>query len=67
MGREHRRAHPRPFATSTSKDEIALFQIANQFDLRHRGADQRDDYAEAYLDWIFWWYLVVCRINSDLS
>ena len=40
-----------------SKDEGALFAIANGFDLRHRRADQRGDYAEDFLDWIFWWYL----------
>jgi hypothetical protein len=33
-----------------SKDEGALFSIANQFALRHRRADQRADYADAYLD-----------------
>lgn len=37
------------------KDEGTLFEIANRFDLRHRRADQRGDYDEAFLDWIFWW------------
>jgi hypothetical protein len=49
-----------------SGDESALFQIANQFDLRHRRADQRDDYAEAYLDWIFWWYLGTLELTNQL-
>ncbi|HWL41565.1 MAG TPA: hypothetical protein VNQ73_01380 [Ilumatobacter sp.] len=40
-----------------SKDESALFQIANQFDLRHRKADQMADYGDEYLDWLFHWYL----------
>src|SRR5699024_6355549 len=40
-----------------SKDEGALFQIANKFGIRHRGADQRTDYADEYLDWLFQWYL----------
>ena len=40
-----------------SKDEQALFQIANKFDLRHRKADQMADYGDDYLDWIFHWYL----------
>jgi hypothetical protein len=40
-----------------SKDESALFQIANQFDLRHRKADQMTDYGDEYLDWLFHWYL----------
>jgi hypothetical protein len=49
-----------------SKDENALFQIANEFALRHRRADQRDDYAEAYLDWIFWWYLGTVELTNQL-
>lgn len=40
-----------------TKDEGALFQIANQFDIRHRGAAQRRNYPDEYLDWIFHWYL----------
>ena len=28
-----------------AKDEQALFEIANQYDVRHRKADQRGDYA----------------------
>ena len=40
-----------------TKDEGALFQIANQFDLRHRKADQMVDYGDEYLDWLFHWYL----------
>ncbi len=47
-----------------SKDEGALFQIANDFDLRHRNADQRSDYDDAYLEWIFYWYLgTVCLVG----
>ena len=49
-----------------SKDEGALFQIANQFDIRHRGADQQRDYEEAYLDWIFWWYLGTVELTDRL-
>lgn len=49
-----------------SRDENALFQIANEFDLRHRRADQRDDYADAYLDWIFWWYLGTLELTNQL-
>lgn len=40
-----------------SKDEGALFQIANQFEIRHRNADQRTTYPDEYLDWLFHWYL----------
>ncbi len=49
-----------------TKDEGALFQIANQFDLRHNKADQQRDYDEAYLDWIFWWYLSTLDLTDQL-
>ena len=39
------------------RDEGALFDIANKFDLRHRRADQMTNYGDEYLDWIFHWYL----------
>lgn len=50
-----------------SKDEGALFQIANQFDIRHKNADQRSDYDDAYLDWLFWWYLATVDLMTHLS
>lgn len=49
-----------------SKDEGALFQIANQFAIRHRNADQRADYAEDYLDWIFWLFLATVELTDRL-
>jgi len=49
-----------------SKDEGALFQIANQFSIRHQNADQRSDYDEAYLDWLFWWYLGTVELTNRL-
>ena len=48
------------------KDEGALFEIANRFDLRHRRADQRGEYDEAFLDWIFWWYLSTVELTNRL-
>ncbi|MFI7246365.1 hypothetical protein [Streptomyces qinglanensis] len=48
------------------KDEGALFEIANRFDLRHRRADQRGEYDEAFLDWIFWWYLATVDLTDRL-
>ncbi|MEU3907241.1 hypothetical protein AB0F20_26050 [Streptomyces goshikiensis] len=48
------------------KDEGALFEIANRFDLRHRRADQRGEYDEAFLDWIFWWYLGTVELTNEL-
>jgi len=48
------------------KDEGALFDIANNFDLRHRRTDQRGDYDEAFLDWLFWWYLGTLDLTDRL-
>ena len=48
------------------KDEGALFQIANEFDLRHSGERQRPDYEDAYLDWIFWWYLATVELTDRI-
>jgi hypothetical protein len=49
-----------------SKDEGALFQIANQFAIRHRRADQHGDYPDAYLDWIFWCYLATVELTDRI-
>ncbi|WP_326569922.1 hypothetical protein OIE69_42880 [Actinacidiphila glaucinigra] len=48
------------------KDEGALFEIANRFDLRHRRADQLGDYDDVFLDWIFWWYLATVELTNRL-
>ncbi|MDX8028632.1 hypothetical protein SK803_00345 [Lentzea sp. BCCO 10_0856] len=50
-----------------SKDEGALFQIANQFDLRHQNEKQLSGYDVAFLDWIFWWYLATIELVNRLS
>lgn len=47
-------------------DEGALFEIANRYDLRHRRPDQRNDYDEVFLDWIFWWYLATVELTNRL-
>jgi hypothetical protein len=49
-----------------SKDEGALFQIANGFAVRHQRADQRADYDSAFLDWFFWWYLGTVGLTDQL-
>lgn len=49
-----------------SKDEGALFTIANQFAIRHQRADQRSDYDDAYLYWVFWWYLGTVELTNQL-
>lgn len=48
------------------KDERALFQIANEFSIRHQGDSQRDDYDPAFVDWIFWWYLATIELTDQL-
>ena len=48
-----------------SKDEGALFEIANRYDLRHQNADQRCDYDSAFLDWIYW-YLATVQLCDQL-
>ena len=49
-----------------SKDEAALFTIANEYDVRHSNARQRDDYDEAFLDWTFRWYLATIELSDQL-
>lgn len=50
-----------------SKDEGALFEIANKFDLRHRKPGQREDYDIAFLDWIFYWYLATAHLVQQVK
>jgi len=49
---EHRRSEVKKLMTR--KDEGALFQILNQFDIRHLDQATRDDYDELFLDWVYW-------------
>lgn len=49
-----------------SKDERDLFEIANKFAIRHQKADQRRDYDEAYLDWLYWCYLATIELTDRL-
>jgi hypothetical protein len=50
-----------------SKDSGALFDIANNFDLRHRKADQKTDYDPAFLEWLFDWYLSTVNLVRKLQ
>lgn len=49
-----------------SKDEGALFEIANKFAVRHRSDSQRSDYDAAFLDWVFWWYLSTIELTDRI-
>ena len=48
------------------RDEGALFQIANEFDVRHRSESQKGDYDPIFLDWIFWWYLGTIELTDRI-
>lgn len=47
-------------------DEAALFDIANNFDLRHRDAKQKTDYDPLFLEWLFQWYLSTINLVAAL-
>ncbi len=49
-----------------SRDESALFAIANNFELRHLNEQQKSDYDAAFLDWVFWWYLATVELTDRL-
>lgn len=47
-------------------DRGALFEIANGFQIRHQRADQKRDYDDFYLDWIFWVYLASVELTNRI-
>jgi len=61
---EHRRALLK--SELFRKDEDALFQIANHFEIRHINERQKGDYDPAFLDWVFWWYLATIELTDRL-
>lgn len=50
----------------TKGDRGALFQIANEFHIRHQGANQMSAYNDFFLDWIFWWYLSTIELTDRI-
>jgi len=55
-----------------SKDESDLFNVANNFALRHHRQGQKDDYDDAWLGWLFYLYLatvhlVLARVHGVTS
>ena len=40
-----------------SKDRVELFRIANNFNIRHQRDEQKRDYDDFYLGWVFWLFL----------
>jgi hypothetical protein len=53
-------------AELVTKDEGALFEIANRFAIRHRNVTQQADYDLAFLDWVFWWYLATIELTDRI-
>lgn len=53
-------------AELVSADEGALFNIANNFAIRHQDNKQSRDYDSAFLDWIFWWYLATVELTNRI-
>ena len=47
-------------------DEADLFNIANNFAIRHRKADQKTDYRPEFLRWLFWWYLHTVDLSERI-
>ncbi|MEV0458972.1 hypothetical protein [Catellatospora methionotrophica] len=47
-------------------DRGALFNIANNFHIRHQDAKQKRDYDDFYLDWIFWVYLSSIELTNRI-
>ncbi len=46
-------------------DENRLFEIANQFGLRHRDSKQHGDYdADIFLEWVFYCQLAAIRLTA---
>ncbi|WP_395405561.1 hypothetical protein ACHMXB_21325 (plasmid) [Arthrobacter sp. UC242_113] len=49
------------------KDEGMLFQIANEFDVRHRDGKQYSDLGDEFQDWVFWMYLATVELTNRLT
>jgi hypothetical protein len=61
---------PKVKALLTSKDEDDLFNIANNFGIRHHNESQKTTYDAVWLNWIFYFYLatvhaLVRKIGKD--
>jgi hypothetical protein len=53
-----------------SKDEADIFNMANNFALRHHNNTQKDDYDDTFLTWIFFLYLstvhlILARVTGE--
>ena len=50
-----------------SKDETHLFDIANNYAIRHRNDHQRTDVGEEYLDWVYWNFVMMIDLMNRLE
>ena len=48
----------------TSRDGADLFNIANNFALRHQDIKQKREYHPIFLDWMFWWFLAAIEVTD---
>lgn len=48
------------------QDEADLFNIANNYSIRHHKPGQKDDYDDVWLTWMFYTYLSTVRLILDL-
>lgn len=60
---EHQRPEVRKILGK--KDEGALFNILNEYDIRHHNSAQYSEYDEDFLDWIFWTLLASLDFMSN--
>lgn len=51
----------------SKKDEDGLFNIANNYSLRHHNHKQLPDYGDEFLDWIFYMYLSTLSLVLKLK
>jgi hypothetical protein len=58
---------PQAKAVLASKDEADLFNLANNFGIRHHNAGQKTDYDPAiWLSWAFYYYLATIHAVTRL-
>jgi len=58
---------PRLKDVLSSKDENDLFNLANNFGIRHHNANQKTDYdKEIWYPWMFYYYLATIRACISL-
>lgn len=48
-------------------DESDLFNILNNFSIRHDNSRQQGDYGDEYLDWIFWTTLASVQFLKEAA